>query len=180
MWEERSICPEDRRTGEKGRWMAEKESSAWEKGRSVPSKERGMRPEDDSFSSTERSLEASRLWTGRGRRGDTGMAHGAANAARPLGGRVVLAKSAFDQADAGLREFVVILPQSGGEGDGSDFSGLCFDLGGFRIVGGCSPVFQVGDPLGGIGILANHLGFIFFEDAYDLSGVVFFLCVGEV
>ena len=91
MREERSICPEDRGTGGMGRWMAEKDSSAWEKGRSVPSKERGMRPAGGSFSSTERSREASRLWTGRGRRGGAGMAHGAADTARPLGGRVVLA-----------------------------------------------------------------------------------------
>ena len=45
------------------------------------------------------------------------MAHGTADATGAGSGRVILTESAFDEADAGLGEGVVVLSQRGGEGD---------------------------------------------------------------
>ena len=39
---------------------------------------------------------------------------------------MVFAKSALDQADAGLGELVVVFPQRGGEADGGDLGGFAF------------------------------------------------------
>ena len=139
-----------------------------------------MRSVDDSFSSTERYCPKRCLWFGRRRRSRSGMVHGASDTAGTFGGRVAFAKSAFDETDAGLGELVIVFPKGGGEGDGGDFCGFRFYLGSFCGVGGCGTVFKVGDALGGIGVFGDHLGLVFLEDAGDLAGVVFFLCVGEV
>ncbi len=93
---------------------------------------------------------------------------------------MVFAKSALDQADAGLAELAVVFPQRGGEADGGDLGGFGFHFVGFRVVGGYRTIFEVGDALGGIGVFGDHLSFVFLEDAGDLPGVVLFLGVGEV
>ena len=108
------------------------------------------------------------------------MAHGTADSMGVLGGRVVFAKRAFDEPNAGLGELVVAFAKGGGEGDGGDFGGFGFYLGCFRRVGGCSAVFKIGDALGGIGVFGDHLGLVFVEDAGDLPSLAFFLCVGEL
>jgi hypothetical protein len=93
------------------------------------------------------------------------MAHGTADATGTDGTGMFLAERTFDETYAGLGELMISLPQrGGGEGDGGDFGGLHFYLGGFCVIGG----------------FYDHLSSVFFENAGDLTSVVFFLSVVEV